>query len=120
MVCTGAAVVSLLISFPNVPKGVQVIIENVQSVTVDATDISENDLKDSLMEINNSEDVKQTEKKGFGKQFKLLMTDPVYLILLFGVLLGSNTIGGQNVSMAVMLKTFDIPEVCLVLLRQKV
>lgn len=50
-------------------------------------------------------------KKSFWVQFKKLMTDPVYLLLCFGILMGSNSIGGQNVSMAVMLETFGIPEV---------
>ena len=58
-----------------------------------------------------SSEEKPVENKGFFKQFRILMTDPVYLFIVFGVLLGSNTIGGQNVSMAVMLRTFDVPEV---------
>ena len=58
-----------------------------------------------------SSDERSVDNKGFFKQFRILMTDPVYLFIVFGVLLGSNTIGGQNVSMAVMLRTFDVPEV---------
>lgn len=50
----------------------------------------------------------------FLTQMKLLFSDPIYLLFVFGVLLGSNTIGGHNVAMAVMLETFGVPEVVMI------
>jgi hypothetical protein len=130
MICSAAAVVLIIISFPNKPKGNQIPgqakkVEPEKTATEDKvefgslienqekhnTQIEESEAK--LADIKEADSVPKLEEKklGFCSQFKLLMTDPVYLFLVFGVLMGSNTIGGQNVSMAVMLKTFGIPEV---------
>jgi Organic Anion Transporter Polypeptide (OATP) family len=129
MLCSCTAVLLVLVSFPNKPTGNQLpeharkieleraaneekvqfgsLIENQEKLQ---THIEESEAK--LQDSHEAETDKTEEKKlGFCSQLKLLMTDPVYLFLVFGVLMASNTIGGQNVSMAVMLKTFGIPEV---------
>jgi len=49
-------------------------------------------------------------KKGFTAVFCEMMTDPVYLLLLFGTTFGTGAIGGQNVGMPQMLKKFGIDE----------
>ena len=130
MLCSATAVLLVLITFPNQPKGNQLPeharklqlekLANEEKVQfgslIENQDKQQTQLEEAeakLQDSNETEtDHKAEEKKlGFCSQLKLLMSDPVYLFLVFGVLMASNTIGGQNVSMAVMLKTFGIPEV---------
>ena len=130
MLCSGCAALLVMITFPNKPVGNQIpghdkVIEAEKIATEDKVQfgslIEKQDKQNSQIEESEAKlqetaeaesEIKVEEKKlGFFSQLKLLMSDPVYLMLVFGVLMGSNTIGGQNVSMAVMLKTFGIPEV---------
>lgn len=118
MLCSCTAVLLVLVSFPNKPTGNQ-LPEHARKIELERAANEEKvqfgsliENQEKLQDSHEAETDKTEEKKlGFCSQLKLLMTDPVYLFLVFGVLMASNTIGGQNVSMAVMLKTFGIPEV---------
>lgn len=108
--CAGS-LVCVLISLPNKPVGSQIVFVNTgANPRVKSADANNKSAEESLI-VADEADATPQEKPSFWAQFKLLVKDKIYMVLVFGVLLGSNTIGGQNVSMAVMLKTFGIPEV---------
>ncbi len=114
--CCASGLFFILISFPNKPTGDQIIIiesEFAETVTSSVLEKTSESLEESLVKKEDAAVSVVKEKQTFRAQMGLLFIDPIYLVLLFGVLMGSNTIGGQNVSMAVMLNTFGIPEVIL-------
>lgn len=124
IICTGVAILSILFTFQNVPTGDQLPINELadgsyrlsiedetlkKDNVVGNPSISMNESTQDQGSISTDAQVKEVEKS-FKKQFVKLITDPIYLLILFGVLLGSNTIGGHNVAMAVMLKMFGVDE----------
>lgn len=62
-------------------------------------------------ESSHSEEDSSDKKSSFTHQLPILLKDPVFLLLFLGAPLGTNIVGGQNVAMATMLKTFGVPEV---------
>ena len=127
--CALFAVLSILFTFHNIPQGDQLPLvrlddgsygvpqqpetnllpDREKAGTVESGLVSNEQGSNQLNKISD-EKAAEAEKKSFKRQFVKLITDPIYLLILFGVLLGSNTIGGQNVAMAVMLKLFGIAE----------
>ena|SRR3990167_1744327 len=126
ILCTLFAVLSILFTFHNIPEGDQLPLVELADGSYgtpeqhEQNQLLDNDKVQGNSSIVSSEPGKnQTSKdsdgtvvgqKSFKKQFVKLITDPIYLLILFGVLLGSNTIGGHNVAMAVMLKLFGVDE----------
>ena len=137
MICLAASIVVILLAFQNQPRNEQVISKAEDVVMISTPDLekvvlpttsmaesspeeatiadisvnspteSKEDIigKDAISEFGN-----KIQKDSFMQQFKKLMSDSIYLLILFGILLGSNTLGGQNVSLALMLDLFGVPE----------
>ena len=121
MICLVTSIVVILLAFQNQPRNEQVISKaedfamsstpDLEKVVLPTTSMAESSPEQAtIADISIYSPGIKKQKDSFMQQFKKLMSDPIYLLILFGILLGSNTLGGQNISLALMLDLFGVPE----------
>lgn len=117
LICVGVGIVSLFLTFQSKPEDAAKALTEPVSRNASIVEKEEEAImkaEEEAEKINPRNEVTATlhekDKQGFMHQFCQLITDPVYMVILFGVMLGNNTIGGHGVAMAVMLNSFGIPE----------